>query len=469
MDFRSKSFPFYIFIFGFFLLMIAPFLLSHGMFMDGIIYATISNNLANDIGTMTDLFFTNTSMAHFREHPPLAFWIQSLFYRTFGDSFIIEKLYSALTYIITGLIIRKIWITITNNKSMAWLPLLLWISIPIITQAARNNFLENTMMVFTTAALSYLVRDKLKLKLVSLIMAGLMIYFAFMTKGFVALFLWSTPFWYFIFNAEFKLLDFIKNTLLMICFTILPFAIMCLISPSTLAYFIDYFDIQIANSLLNVQTVDSRFWILKKLLKELITPAILMGVIILISKILKPMKLLQTDNRFALILLSLGLSGIVPIIISLKQSGFYSIPAFAILSISFALFIRPHALHVFEKINPQHWAFQFFRVISVLGIGVGLFITVLNYDKNGRDADKLNDIHKIANIVGHGYNLDGNYVITKDWTILSYFYRYYKINIFPTSKPTKPYYLSLIPISEKLPTYSGSNSDLNFFKLYEKK
>ena len=149
MNWGAKNRPFYAFIIAFFIVMIAPYLLSHGMFMDGIMYATVSNNLANGLGSMSDLAFSETIELHFREHPPLAFWIQSMFYKIFGDSFIIEKLYSALTYLTTGLILRKIWIKVTHQKELAWLPLLFWVSIPIITQAARNNLLENTMMIFT--------------------------------------------------------------------------------------------------------------------------------------------------------------------------------------------------------------------------------------------------------------------------------------------------------------------------------
>ena len=102
MIFSQKTWPFYGLSGAFFLLMIAPYLLSHGMFMDGMIYATVSNNLANDYGSYWDLSFSDTILHQFREHPPLAFWIQSWWYRLFGDSYIIEKVYSACTYLITG-------------------------------------------------------------------------------------------------------------------------------------------------------------------------------------------------------------------------------------------------------------------------------------------------------------------------------------------------------------------------------
>jgi 4-amino-4-deoxy-L-arabinose transferase-like glycosyltransferase len=340
MQWRSKNLPFYAFIIAFFIIMIGPYLLSHGMFMDGIMYATISNNLANGIGTMSDLAFTDTSLSHFREHPPLAFWIQSLCYKLFGNSFIIEKVYSALTYVITGIIIRKIWIRVSDDKSLAWLPLLFWISIPIITQAARNNLLENTMMIFTTSALYFLSKDKLQASVSSLALAGFMIYLGFMTKGFVALFLWSYPFWVYIlkYNTSFK--QFAKNTIALVGFTCIPFAVISLVYPSSFNYLLDYFNIQVSNSLQNVQTVESRFWIISKLIKELITPSILVILILLLSRGSKVKQVNGSDKKIALIFFLVGLSGVLPIIISLKQSGFYSVPAYAIIAISVALMVK---------------------------------------------------------------------------------------------------------------------------------
>ena len=467
MNWKAKNLPFYAFIIGFFLIMIAPYLLSHGMFMDGIMYATVSNNLANGIGSMSDLLFTDTSIAHFREHPPLAFWIQSLFYKVFGDSFIIEKLYSALTYVITGLIIRKIWIRLTGQKSLAWLPLLFWISIPIITQAARNNLLENTLMIFTTTALYFLIKDKSKPTLLSLAIAGFAIYLGFMTKGFVALFIWSFPFWSYIIRYNNSFVDGSKHTFLLIAFTLIPFTIVSLIYPESYEYLKAYFDIQVSNSLQHVQTVDSRFWIIKKLFKELITPGILIFLILLFSRFSGYTRSEKQDHKMAWLLLMVGLSGVFPIMISLKQNGFYSIPAFAILSISFALFLKDKMLWLYHKINSEHIGFKVYKYITVLGIFVGLIITISNYDKNGRDADKLDDIEKIAAVVDDHFYLDGSFQIPKDWTVAAYFYRYHKINIVPTERPENKYYLSLGVLKDDLVGYTPIDLNLSYFKLYE--
>ena len=102
----KDSSPFYIIIFGLFLIICAPTLWSKGMFMDGLYYATISRNLAEGTGSFWQLHFTATSYPIFYEHPPLAMGLQSIFFKIFGDSVYVERFYSLLTFIITGLIIH---------------------------------------------------------------------------------------------------------------------------------------------------------------------------------------------------------------------------------------------------------------------------------------------------------------------------------------------------------------------------
>ncbi|MFD1552303.1 hypothetical protein DNU06_11280 [Putridiphycobacter roseus] len=468
MKWHSKNLPFYAFVIAFFLLMLAPYLLSHGMFMDGIMYATISNNLANGIGSVFDLKFTDVSLVHFREHPPMAFWIESLFYRLFGDSYLIEKLYSATTYILTGLLIRKIWIQLTKDKTLGWLPLLFWVSIPIITQAARNNLLENTLMIFTTAAVYFLIKNIKQPKTLDLFLAGICIYMGFMSKGFVALFIWSFPFWVFIFYRT-TISSFLKNLSLLLIFTFLPFVIISLLFPESLVYLKDYFEVQVANSLKNVATVDSRFWIVGKLLKELITPGIITAIVLLINYLLKNVKPKNAFNKEALLFLALGISGVLPIIISLKQSGFYSIPAYVFISLAFALFLKDEVNFLYLKLKVNHWGYKLFKSISYLAIAIGIALTVINSNTNSRDKEKLNDIAIIETIIGQKSYIEGNNEILKDWTVLAYLYRYYKINIISVSTPSKQYYLTLKSLDESLPNYTPIALNLTYFQLYEHK
>ena len=113
---KNNLYPFYLSVFGIILIIISPSLLSDGMFLDGLLYAVISKNLANGIGDFWHLHLTKTLSPIFFEHPPLAFGLQSLFFKILGDSIFVEKLYSFLTYVVTGIIIVKIWKKLILNN-----------------------------------------------------------------------------------------------------------------------------------------------------------------------------------------------------------------------------------------------------------------------------------------------------------------------------------------------------------------
>ena len=157
----KKSIPYFIIVFALLLGVSAPALFSDGMFMDGLIYATVAKNLANGIGTFWYLQFSETLFPAFHEHPPLAIAMQSVLFRIFGDSIYIERFYSLFTFIITGFIIFFIWKQVSGKKntSLAWLPLFFWISIPLTTWSCANNMLENTLMIFTSLSILFALKS----------------------------------------------------------------------------------------------------------------------------------------------------------------------------------------------------------------------------------------------------------------------------------------------------------------------
>ena len=69
-------------------------LFQNGMFVDGILYATVSRNLALGDGTFWDPFVSKTFMQHFHEQPPLVFWLQALLFKLDSHSIYPERIYS---------------------------------------------------------------------------------------------------------------------------------------------------------------------------------------------------------------------------------------------------------------------------------------------------------------------------------------------------------------------------------------
>ena len=73
---------------------IVPRLAHRGMFVDGVTYASIARNLAAGRGSFWSPSYTATIYPQFHEHPPLGFWLQSLWFRALGDHLFVERLYA---------------------------------------------------------------------------------------------------------------------------------------------------------------------------------------------------------------------------------------------------------------------------------------------------------------------------------------------------------------------------------------
>ena len=142
---RSNNTPFWLLLIGLFLILVSNSLLTEGMFFDGVTYASISRNMAEGQGTFWNPHYTQTLYPEFRQHPPLALGMEALAFKAFGDHLWVEKAYSVLMFLLSGLLIALIWKRTTNNIRWAWLPLLFWLAMPLVTWCATNNMLENTM------------------------------------------------------------------------------------------------------------------------------------------------------------------------------------------------------------------------------------------------------------------------------------------------------------------------------------
>ena len=97
------------FVIGLISILLLPKVFQQGIFFDGLIYSSVSNNMANGQGSFWDPSYSQTIWLHFHEHPPLALGLQSIFIKVFNGAFFAEKLYSLLMGILSIIFIIKIW------------------------------------------------------------------------------------------------------------------------------------------------------------------------------------------------------------------------------------------------------------------------------------------------------------------------------------------------------------------------
>ena len=419
---------------------ISPSMLSDGMFMDGVTYAVISKNLAHGMGSFWDLHYTSTLFPHFHEHPPLVFGIQSLLFTLLGDSILVERIYSLMTFIITAILIHVTWKTILGREhgAQGWLPLLLWTMVPLVTWAAANNILENTMMIFTGLSVLFILKSLSAHRFLNLSTAGLMLFLAWMSKGFVGLFPLSLPFWIYLFKPMGPYRRGIWDTLILIMATLVPFLIMFLLIPGSWQSLHAYIDKQVVASLVNAVTVESRFYILGRLMYELLPGLLLMLVLYIASRKYRP---LPANRKWSYLFLSLGLSGVLPILISLKQSRFYILAAIPFFSIALALMILPRVNYLVDRLARRKRFSVIFKYTAITFFIVSIFMTIIHYDKIGRDREMLEDIYVLREIIPQGSTISVTADLWHDWLLHAYFQRYGEISLDADTNPARPFLL----------------------------
>jgi 4-amino-4-deoxy-L-arabinose transferase-like glycosyltransferase len=415
-------------------------LVQDGMFMDGLMYAVVSRNLANDIGTYWLPRFTDTIIPEFQGHPPFVFWLQSLFFGAVGDHWWTERLYTLLTAFATAFFIHKIWKALEAETEVvsSWLPILLWLLTPIVFYSYGNNLLENTMGIFTTAALYWLIKAHKTEKIVLYyVLSTVCILFAVWCKGPVALFPLSAPLFYVLTTEGFaKKNKAIRNAILISGL----FGIFCAILwaiPVVRATIQNYLQLQVVQSLEGkIGTNRHRFFIIGSLFQDLLPILSVVAFVWLFYR----HRLSPQNARLSLFFLLMGLAASLPIAISPKQSAFYYLgacPMFALsggfaISEIIAKWLRGASSHVYT---------YFYALTAVLWGGAALFI----YPKIGtacKDANKLHDLSLVAPYFQPRDTLQASPDLCLDYDLMGYAYRYYYLNFIFEESPNSRYILT---------------------------
>jgi 4-amino-4-deoxy-L-arabinose transferase-like glycosyltransferase len=436
----SRSLPFYLLASGVYLMIVFKDIFSNGMFLDGLIYSTVSRNMAEGLGTFWNPHFTSTLLSDSHEHPPLAFGIQSIFFTILGQSRYVDRLYSVLTVVISGYIILNIWKTLGNKNG--WFPLLIWLVTPTVFWASYNNLLENTLTIFTSLSILFYLKNINGKKPGFLILSGFMLSLGFLTKGFVAFFPWTFPFllWLFLNDKSFGRM--VTDSILIVFFTVSPIILLILLFPTAAISLHNYVDNQVINSIKNIVTVNSRFDILIRLINEL-APVVCLSVLILIhGRIRKSKVVIEKKNlKQAMAFAALGLTGVLPIMISMKQSGFYILPTYPFFSIAAGILMYPYISSVLSKIDYESKGFIFFKWIGYGIFILGMIMSILYSDHYSRDKNLIKDTYAVSDSIPGGITININPDMYEEWSLHGYFARFGNISLDPDLSNKRDYLL----------------------------
>ena len=427
---RSNNTPFWLFLIGLFLILVSKSLLTEGMFFDGVTYASISRNMAEGQGTFWNPYYTQTLYPEFRQHPPLALGMEALAFKALGDHWWVEKVYSVLAFLLSGLFIALIWKRTTNNIRWAWLLLLFWLTMPLVSWSATNNLLENTMSVFVLLSVYLMIVSYQRNHKFWLFLSAVALLLAFLSKGFTGLFPLVFPILYCAFDQKRKWIQGPIDSLILVISVAVFVGIMFLAFPASLPYLKDYIQLQVIGGGLHEATVSSRFYIVFSLLLQLIVPfVIVITLVILKTKNKDNNKVFEfpPDKAWFYIFLILGLLGVLPIMVSVKQRDFYMLAALPFFALACGHITIAEVNTLMLKITPNLLKWITLGASCILLIGI--MLNLVHIGKYGRDEALIEEVKQ--QIV----ESEGNNSIEiapeeyTNWAKHAYYMRYGKISL----------------------------------------
>lgn len=421
---------FYVAIAGIFMLIICHSWLSDGMFMDGTIYAILSRNMANGSGTFWQPHVTDTFFPVFFEHPPLAFGIESILFRIFGDSRFVERFYSLFTIVITGMIIVSTWKLIVKRSSGGWIPLLFWITMPAVSWTSVNHMLENTLTIFICLSVLFHLKSQRSNRILYLCLAGLMLSLGFLTKGFVTFTPLAFPFLLWLFTGNNRFSSMVSDTLIILISAVLPLILLFLFTGAG-EFFPKYIEMAFHKISKGV-TSDSRYYIVYRLVMELLPALGLIIVILLYCRIKKlSFNEISYNLRPASVYFFLGLAGVLPILTTMDQSTYFLLLSLPFFAISLGLIVDPSVEILLERIDHNSTGYRLFKLFGVVALSAGIILSVYFSKEFNRDENMLKDMRVILVQLRENSTINILPEMYNDWSLHTYYARYKNISLDP--------------------------------------
>jgi 4-amino-4-deoxy-L-arabinose transferase-like glycosyltransferase len=467
----SNGKAFWIFTIAVFFALHVLSLIQDDMFLDGVTYAAISKNLAHGYGTFWMPHYTQTKDAVFHGHPPLVFGIQSLFFRVLGDSLYVERLFTLVMTLLSGVGIALCWHLLfekTSYRSYSWLPVLLWMITPLVLWSNKNNILENVVHLFAIFSVYFVSKSLLKGSLLSAFLGGVFIFLALLSKGPVGLFPLVVPF---IFLFVFKRFEQSKAQLhsaIIIFVPITLFSFLIFILPEVKSNFESYFAAQLYPSIsgLSGGSGSNRFSILVELFIELIVPATPLFLIFLKS-IADKERVNFINSKTALYFLMIALSASLPILISSKLRKYYLTPSISFYVLAISALIIPYLDVLFTAIKDRMKVWLVGLSYSIL-LAVFLF-SVFRFESFKTEKPLIADSYKLSQIILAGSIISATDDVNEDWRLIAYLSRIGYLSL--ENKIGNDYFLARK--SEEINAnllidYTEMTLDLNGYKVFRK-
>lgn len=374
----------WLFTLSFVLMTFLPRSLDDTMFMDGVTYASIARNMSEGIGSFWRPFFAHSFWLpydngdYFSGQPPLQFGMQSQLFKLFGDTPLVENFYNLLILIGYIFLIIKVWQKLlgptSEFRAFGWLPVLCWYGFVIVYYSIPNNFLDSTMGLFCLAPCYFQVvflkeKGAQKRSDVWPLLAGICIVLAFLTKGPVGLYPLAFSAIYAFSMHLHSFSKAVRPTIIMLAVIAIGFAGILAYAPAR-EFMTTYFNGQVVQALLQKREKAGTGWwahftliaeLLRNLVPHLIALVVVYGLSFGLKWKISREKLISENGMLTALVAA---SGIVPMLVSIKQYPHYLLPALPFVALLFA----------FLLVQRVAWMMSLKKQLTIITLGIGTLV-----------------------------------------------------------------------------------------------
>jgi hypothetical protein len=401
------------------------------MFLDGVTYASIARNLAEGRGCFWAPQYTATIYPAFHEHPPLAFWLQSQWFRVLGDHWFVERAYSAAGAVFIAGFIVIIWRAAhptAESRDHDWLPVALWMAAPVVSWSIVGNLLETTVAVFVTAAVAALIlttRGSVPAALAGGTLSGLSVVGAALSKGPVGLFpLAAAPILALMPGQSRRGLWLAGATQWM---TVLLSGVVLFAMPASRESLSAYLHEQVVNALAGRREVSSgSLTIVVALFQGVCLPMTIVAAVVAV--VARPWTKPGFDIRsqsVAIAFMLLALCGTLPILVSPKQTGHYLMPAVPFYAISVSALVSAIIGDSCRRLGRRSaLAIRLTTGTLVIGTVIAAALPALE-----REPERLAELDRLASIAPRGATAGICAATNADWGLHAWFQRRFQMSL----------------------------------------
>ena len=385
-----------LFVLTLYFLLIGHKLLRLGIHGDGVEYATVARNMADGLGTFWKPYLDDAIHPVFHEHPPLVFWIQSHFFRLFGDGPYFEAFYGFFVGLIILGCMAWFWQGVRQDFQQPalgnWWPMLLMVPLPIFTYMMQINRIISTYTILAILPTYVAYRSVIGQKntIFFSLMSGVLIYLGFIAKGPVAFFTFAVPaLAWLVLKSKFSKAA-ISTVLALVVFGVIFLATLYLF-PDSADFWRGFWKHQVMASLKSERAAgDTHWYLIERWAAEMAVPVLLTGFFMTLTRVsFRQIRF----NRQSLFFLLIGLASSLPFLLSTRQHNRYIFQSYPFYVLSLA-FISDKIAEKIEGILKAKRAVRIGVIVTAMVFFVAAFSSMLyRKDHNRKRKPFYNDIY----------------------------------------------------------------------------